>query len=74
MHRFGDGRAGDEIPAKLREDDSLARRADLMARTSDALHPARDRRRRLDLNDEIDRAHIDSELERRRCDQCGETS
>src|SRR4051812_10423733 len=40
-----------------------------MARATDALHAARDRRRRLDLHDEVDRAHIDAELERARRDE-----
>ena len=36
---------------------------------ADALQPARDRLRRLDLHDEVDRAHVDAELERRRRDE-----
>ena len=40
-----------------------------MAAAADALQPARDRRRRLDLDDEIDRAHVDAELERRGGDE-----
>ncbi len=35
-----------------------------MARSADPLDPAGDRSRRLDLDDEVDRAHIDPELER----------
>ncbi len=38
--------------------------ADLVARAADALEPRSDRRRRLDLDDEVDRAHVDAELER----------
>src|SRR5437016_3968000 len=37
---------------------------DAVAGAPDALHAARDRRRRLDLDDEIDGAHVDAELER----------
>ena len=35
---------------------------DLMARPADALQPAGHRRRRLDLDDEVDGAHVDAEL------------
>src|SRR5918995_5778671 len=35
----------------------------------DPLQAARDRLRRLHLNHEVDRAHVDAELERRRCNQ-----
>ncbi len=57
--------ARDEIAAKLREDDALAHGVDPVTAAADALEPAGDRRRRLDLDDEIDRAHVDAELERR---------
>ena len=40
-----------------------------MAAAADALQAARDRRRRLDLDDEIDGAHVDAELERRGGDE-----
>ena len=40
-----------------------------VAGAADALHAARDRRRRLDLDDEIDGAHVDAELERRGRDE-----
>ena len=36
---------------------------------ADALQPARDRLRRLDLDHEVDRAHVDAELERRGGDE-----
>ena len=35
-----------------------------MPGAADALEPGRDRLRRLDLDDEVDGAHVDSELER----------
>ncbi len=38
---------------------------DLVAGATDALEAAADRARRLDLDDEVDRAHVDAELERR---------
>ncbi len=41
-----------------------ADRVDLMSRAADALQPARHRRRRFDLHDQIDGAHVDAELER----------
>ena len=42
--------------------------ADRVARAADPLHARRDRRRRLDLDDQIDGAHVDAELERGRGD------
>ena len=41
-----------------------ARLADRVAGAADALQPARHRARRLDLDHEVDRAHVDAELER----------
>ena len=69
VHRLGDGGARDEVAAELREDHAFAHRVDLVAAAADALQAARDRRRRLDLDDEIDRAHVDAELERRGGDE-----
>ena len=43
-----------------------------MTRPPDALEPAGDRLRALDLDDEIDGAHVDAELERRGRDQAGD--
>ena len=37
--------------------------ADLVAGAADPLQPARHRRRRLDLDDQVDGAHVDAELE-----------
>ena len=45
---------------------------DLVAGPADALEPARDAGRALDLDDEVDRAHVDAELEAGRGDQRGE--
>ena len=42
---------------------------DLMPAAADALQAAGDRRRRFDLDDEIDGAHVDAELERRGGDE-----
>ncbi len=63
VHRLRDRRAGEEVAAKLRKDDAFADGVDVVAAAADALQPARDRRRRLDLDDEIDGAHVDAELE-----------
>ena len=41
----------------------------LVAGAADPLEPARDRLRRLDLDHEVDGAHVDAELERRRGDE-----
>ena len=65
VHRPRDGRAGDQIAAEFREDHAFADRVHLVAAATDALQTARHRRRRLDLHDEIDGAHVDAELERR---------
>ena len=58
--------AGDQVAAVLREDQAFAGGADLVAGAADPLQAARHRWRRLDLDDQIDRAHVDAELERRR--------
>jgi hypothetical protein len=47
----------------LGEDHARGDRADLVAGAADALQPAGHRRRRLDLDDQVDRAHVDAELE-----------
>ena len=62
----------EQVAAVLREDDALARRPDLVAGPADPLEPAGDARRALDLDDEVDRAHVDAELEAGRGDQRGQ--
>ncbi len=52
-----------EVPAELGEDLADARGADLVAGTPDPLQAAGDRPRGLDLHDEVDRAHVDAELQ-----------
>ena len=69
VHRARDGGAGHQIAAELRKDDAFADGARLMAGAADALQAAGDRRRRLDLHDQIDGAHVDAELERRGGDE-----
>ncbi len=63
-----EGGALDELVAREREEAALGRRADRVARAPDALQARRDRARRPDEAHEIDRAHVDAELERRRRD------
>ena len=62
-HRARDDRALEQVGAELREDAALRDRAELVAGAADALQPARDRLRALDLDDEVDGAHVDAELE-----------
>ena len=69
VHGARHRRACEQIAAVLREDHALARGANVVAGAADALHAARDRRRRFDLHDEVDRAHVDPELERRGRDE-----
>ena len=61
-------------PAVLGEDDPAADGTDLMARPTDALQPAGDTGRGLDLDDEVDRAHVDAELEAARGDDGGQAA
>ena len=69
LHSFGDDRRFDEVGAVLGEDLAAARLADLMAGPTDALQTRRHRARRFDLHHEVDRAHVDAELERAGGDQ-----
>ena len=62
-----DGRL-EQVAPELREDDAGGRRVDLVAGPTDPLEARRDRRGRLDLDDEVDGAHVDPELERARGD------
>ena len=64
LHPLGDDGRLDQVAAVLREHHAAADRADLVAGPADPLQPGRDRRRRLDLHDQVDRAHVDAELER----------
>ena len=58
-----DGRL-QQVGTKLGKDPTARDGAELVSGPSDALQSARDRLRRLDLDDEIDRAHVDAELQR----------
>ena len=68
-HELADDRALEQVGAELREDAALRDVADVVARAPDALQAARDGLRRLDLQDEVDGAHVDAELERGRRDE-----
>ena len=54
-----------QVGPVLGEDHALRDLADLVSGATDALQPARDRRRRLHLHHEVDGAHVDAELEAR---------
>jgi hypothetical protein len=62
-HPVDHDRGLDEVAPVLGEDLAAARVADVVAGPADALQAARDRARRLDLDDEVDRPHVDAELE-----------
>ena len=63
LHPLDDDRGHDQVAPELGEDAALRRLAHLVAGPADALQPAGDRRRRLDLHDEVDGAHVDAQLE-----------
>ena len=71
-HPLDRDRRGDEVAAVLGEQHPARDLADLVAGPADALEGAGDRRRRLDLDDEVDRAHVDAELEAAGRDHAGE--
>ena len=62
-HQPGDDRALEQVGAELGEDPSAAGLADRVAGATDPLQPAGHRLGRLDLQDEVDGAHVDPELE-----------
>ena len=64
VHSLRDGGACYKIGAVFGEDDAVGWRANLVAGATDALQSARDRGRRFNLDHEVDRAHVDAELER----------
>ena len=61
-----DGRL-DQVAAVVGEEDPTGGGADLVTGPPHPLQPARHGRRRLDLHHDIDRTHIDAELQRRGC-------
>ena len=72
MHAPGDDRALEQVAAELGEDAPDADLVDAVAGAPDALQPAGDGLGRLDLQDEVDGAHVDAELERAGGDEAGQ--
>ena len=72
VHPAGDDRAFEQVAAVLREDHALRGRADLVPGAADPLEAPGDAGRALDLDDEVDRAHVDAELKAGRRDQGGQ--
>ncbi len=71
-HPPRDHRALQQVGAELREHAALGDLAEAVAGAADPLQPAGHRLRRLDLDDEVDRAHVDPQLQRRGRDQAGQ--
>ncbi len=61
VHGPGDGGAGHQVGPVLREEDTLTDSVDGVSGAANPLHPAGDRWRSFDLDDEVDRAHIDAQ-------------
>jgi hypothetical protein len=64
-HALDDDSGLYEVAAELREQHAPRDRPHLMAGPTDPLQPGGDRGRRFDLDDEVDGAHVDAQLERR---------
>ncbi|PSK67650.1 hypothetical protein B0E53_00297 [Micromonospora sp. MH33] len=62
-HPLGDHGAGEQVAAVLREDHAPGDRADLVPGPADPLQAGGDARRGLDLHDQVDRAHVDAQLQ-----------
>ena len=71
-HAAGDDRALEQVAAVFGEDPAFGDFAHAVAGAADPLQAAGDRLRRLDLDDEVDGAHVDSQLQRGGGDQAGE--
>ncbi len=63
MHPLGHDRRLEQVAPVLREDHPFRRRVHLVAGPADPLEAAGDRGRRFDLDHEVDRAHVDPQLE-----------
>ena len=72
MHAPSDDRALEQVAAELGEDPPAADLADAVPGAADALQAAGDGLGRLDLQDEVDGAHVDAELERGGGDEAGQ--
>ena len=71
-HAAGHDRGLEQVAAELGEDAALGRGLERVPGAADSLQAARHRLRRLDLDDEIDRAHVDAQLERGGGDQAAQ--
>ena len=71
-HALRDDGGREEVAAVLGEDDAAAHFPDRVTRAAHALQPARHARRRLHLHREINRPHVDAQLEGGRGDNSGE--
>ena len=74
QHAIDNHRRLEEVAAVLREDRALRRLAHRVAGPSDSLDAAGDARGRLHLDHEIDRAHVDAELEARSRHKSGQSA
>ncbi len=72
LHPLGDHRCFQQIGPMFGEEPSPTGFAHLMAGAPHSLETRGDRPRRLDLDDKVDRSHVDPELERRGGDQAAE--
>ena len=72
QHPFGDHGGVQDVAAVLGEKSGAADLADLMPGPADALETGCGARRCLDLDDEVDRTHVDTELEAARGDDAAE--
>ena len=71
-HPPGDHRAFQQVTAELGEDPPLRSLAETMAGPADPLQAAGHRLRRFDLDDQVDRPHVDPQLQGRGRDQAGD--
>jgi hypothetical protein len=69
LHPLDDHRRFEQVGSELGEDPSLRGLVQPVACSADPLQPAGDRLRGLDLDDEVDGAHVDAQLERRGGDE-----
>jgi hypothetical protein len=71
-HPLGDDGRLEQVRPELGEDAPLGRLVEAVPGAADPLQAARDGLGRLDLDDEVDCAHVDPELEGRRRDEGGD--
>ena len=71
-HPLHHHRGLDQIAAVVGEEHPARGRADLVAGPADPLQSTGHRRRRLDLDDDVDRAHVDAQLQRGGGDHAGQ--